>query len=620
MAHHAGYAAAVAIRDRVFNDTLLSAWRSGQIRRSFSKSFGSAPAPTGSVGFFFKAPEVRFVSFNRVDGIVRFNGWGTINLRTNPFPSPAESKIVEWQADVLVTPSASSIGTIILLSAAKEEHRLIGWQFDVLSGTPFSPAAHSFLTASGFKSLLETWLQDALGALLFPIVDFSYLGPFAGVSFTTIDVQCVEGALTIGFDVADGEFATHGNRAALQDFTDANEIAVVVNPEPRVLKAMMPNANAMVQAQIDAYDATLERLDIMCEEGRFRVSGRASMTGGAANFSLAAVPRMTYGIPGTYIPLPKKTMLVKPRVWAALSFAIAEPSVDIDRSDWVILVEAIGGVATLGFLLFAVEAFISQVADNITGGIASADLNTAGVTPRVRRFGNPPTRFAIEQFAIRTSGVFIGISSRLEAPDGQLSGVESIPRNFGTRRLRYEIRLPFDVIEADPFLRIRWTVIDLDSGAVLLNQDERAQGRRRIEFAPHVIGAHADRFAVGCRVYRVLGPLTTEIMNETIRLQVGPFLGNGVFTRWRYHVRNPQIRYDAASSRWVNTGDRVVERWSKFHRTDKPCKSANRRSRFTYSDEVVDDLPFPISDISGNRYRLCDYCFFGGPASTIAKL
>ena len=32
-------------------------------------------------------------------------------------------------------------------------------------------------------------------------------------------------------------------------------------------------------------------------------------------------------------------------------------------------------------------------------------------------------------------------------------------------------------------------------------------------------------------------------------------------------------------------------------------------TRFIYSDEVLDDLPFPINHIAGNRYRLCDYCF-----------
>ena len=618
MPDHAGYATAVTIRDQVFSDALLSAWHSGQIRHSFFKTIQEIPLPTGSVNFFFEAPHARFVSFNRVDGILRITGWGTIGLRVNPFPSPSEARTIKWQAELLITPTASSIGTVILLAAKKVDYRLISWQFDVLSGSPFSATAEAYLTGNSFKSQLQTWLQDAIGDLLFPIVDFSYLGPFSGISFTTIDVQCVEDALTLGFNIDNGEFATAGDRAALHNFAGANDVAVVVNPD--AIKAMMPDANQMVQDQIDQYDATLERLDITCEEGRFRVSGRASMTGGAANFSLAAVPRMTFSKPGAFIPLRKKTMVVKGRSWLALSFWPAEPHVDIDRSDWVVLVETIGGVATLGFLPFAVEAFISQIARNITGGIESSDLNTGGVTPRVRRFGDPPTRFKIEQFAIHTSGVFIGISSRLEAPKAKLSGIRSIPRNFAGRRVRYEVRLPFDALESDPFLRIRWTVVDLDSGSVLLNEEGAALNRRRLEFIPAGLGPQVDRFAVVCRVFRVLGPFTTELLNETIRLEVGQFLPNGAFVRWRYDVKNPQIKYDDVAEGWSYTGDRVVRRWSKFHRSDKPCKNANHRSRFTYSDEVLDDLPFPINDIDNNRYRLCDYCFFDGPASTIAKL
>ena len=605
MPDHAGYASAVAIRERVFDDALLSAWHSGHIRHSILNTFQESPAPRGSVNFFFGPPRAKFVPFNRVDGVLPIRGWGTVGLRFGLFPSPAETKTIEWRADLRITPTASSIGTVILLSAKKVDYWLINWQFDVLSGTPFSDAAAAYLRGNLFKGRLQTWLQDAIGDLLFPIVDFSFLGPFSGVSFTTIDVQCVDQALTLGFNVDNGEYATAGDRSALQNFAGANDIAVVVNPD--TIKALMPNARQMVQDQIDEYDATLERLDIACEEGHFRVSGRASMTGGAANFSLAAVPRMTYGRPGAYIPLYKKTMVVKARSWPALSFVPVEPHVDIDRSDWVILVETIGGVATLGFLLFAVEAFISQIVRNITGGIQSADLNTAGVTPRVRRFGNPPTRFKIEQFGIHVSGVFIGISSRLEAPRASLGGIRSIPRNFAGRRVRYEVRLPFDALESDPFLRIRWTVVDLDSGSVLLNEDGVAQSRRRLEFTPAALGSQVVRFAVVCRVFRVLGPFTTELLNETIRLEIGQSLPDGAFVRWRYHVKNPQIKYDDTAERWSYTGDRVVERWSKFHRTDKPCKSANHRSRFTYSDEVLDDLPFPINDIDGNRYRLCDY-------------
>jgi hypothetical protein len=278
------------------------------------------------------------------------------------------------------------------------------------------------------------------------------------------------------------------------------------------------------------------------------------------------------------------------------------------------------GSFTLGALPFAVEAYIAELDRSITGGIATADVNPAGPTPLVRRSGNPPTRFAIERFEIHTTGLFIGITSRLEAPQPSLSGLKSIPRNFAGRSVRYEVRLPFETLPDDPFLRVRWTVVDLDSGSVLLNDDGLALNRLSTEFAPASLGAQVNRFAVVCRVYRTLGPFMTELLNETVRLDIGAPLTPGAFVRWRYDVKNPEIALDETTDEYSYRGDRVVRRWSKYHRADKPCTNAQHRSRYTYSDEVLNDLPFPIKDMNGNRYRLCDYCFFGGPASKIASL
>ncbi|MCA1815462.1 MAG: hypothetical protein LC746_03490, partial [Acidobacteria bacterium] len=483
------------------------------------------------------------------------------------------------------------------------------------------PAADAYLHGDDFKELIRSSLSDAVGSQKFPVIDFRKLGPFNHISFPTVDVQCVNQALVLGINIDTGTFATNGDRTALADFAGSNDVAVAVNPD--AIGPMMPSAEQTVQSEIDGYGATLESFDIRCDEGRFRVSGRASMTGGAANFSLAVVPRMTYSLPGVIFPIStKKSMHVRPRSWLALSFFPAEAEVDIDRSDWLQVVEVVGGVLTLGFLPFVIEATISEVVRNISGGILSADLNTDGngVLPRVSRSGDPPTRFKIEQFEIHTSGVFFGISSRLEAPQANLGGVKSIPRDFAGRSLRYDVRLPFDALEDDPFLFVRWTVVDLDSGSVLVNDDDKARGRLSFEFAPGVAGPQADRFAVVCRVYRVLGPFTTDLLNQTIRLEVGDPLPRGAFVRWHYYVKNPQIKFNDGAPPWSYTGDATVERWSKFHRTDKPCRNANHRSRFVYFDEVLDDLPFPLRDINGNRYRLCDYCFFGGPASTVAAL
>jgi hypothetical protein len=172
----------------------------------------------------------------------------------------------------------------------------------------------------------------------------------------------------------------------------------------------------------------------------------------------------------------------------------------------------------------------------------------------------------------------------------------------------------------DPFLRIRWTVVNLDSGVVLLTDDGLARTRLTLEFLPAALPGQFDRLGVSCRVYRTLGLFVTDLLNETIRLDIGPTLHPGAFIRWRYDVKTPTITHDAVDNEYAYMGDRVVRRWSKFHRADKPCNHAKDPSRYVYDDDVLDDLPFPIHDMKGNRYRLCDYCFFGGPASNVSRL
>jgi hypothetical protein len=619
MPAHAGFAAAITIRDRVLAAALLAAYRAGQIDHAIVRSFGPLAGPRANVNLFFPSPEVVFSDTDPAHALLRFSGWGIMGVRLLPV-GPGESRTVQWRADLRVTATPSSIGGTVFLSAKAEDYRLADWQFDVLSGAAFSNAAQAFFHDVSFTAQLETWLQAAVGDLLFPVVDFGFLGPFASAAFTTIGLKVVDQALLLGFDVDTGTFSTAGDLAELDNFAGAgDDIAVVINPD--AVSSMMGAARQRVQDQIDEYDATLESLDIACEEGQFRVTGRASKTGGAVNFSLAVVPHMVYGRPGAFIPLAKKTMVVRSRTWRALWFSPTEPEVDVDRSWWVqVFVEGLLGAITLGFVTFAVEALISEIARNITGGIASSDLNPEGPTPLVRRFGDPPTRFAIERFEIHTSGIFMGISSRLEAPPPELRGLRSIPRTWAGRNLRYEVRLPFEALPVDPFLRIRWTVVDLDSGSVLLTDDGVAANRQRLVFAPAAVGPQVTRFAVGCRVYRALGPFATELLNETIRLQLGAPLAPGAFVRWRYDVKNPQIALDDVTDQYSYRGDLVVRRWSKFHRADKPCQNAQHRSRYVYSDEVRDDLPFPIEDMDGNRYRLCDYCFFGGPGSTVSSL
>ena len=129
MSDFAGYAAAITIRDHVFNDGFLSAYHAGQVSHSLSQNFGQLPGPRGGVNFFLQSPQVILSGNDHDHGIVRLTGWGTIGLQLN-FPLPTESRSVQWQADLLITPQVQLLGSIALLSADKTDDHLVEWQFE----------------------------------------------------------------------------------------------------------------------------------------------------------------------------------------------------------------------------------------------------------------------------------------------------------------------------------------------------------------------------------------------------------------------------------------------------------------------------------------------------------
>ena len=116
------------------------------------------------------------------------------------------------------------------------------------------------------------------------------------------------------------------------------------------------------------------------------------------------------------------------------------------------------------------------------------------------------------------------------------------------------------------------------------------------------------------RVYRPFCATVTDFVNDGITLAIRAPLSPGSYIRWYYDVKNPNVNFDPKANAWAYTGDALVKRHSNYHRTDKPCAMEARRSRYTYQQEVLDTLPFSVSDIALHRPELCDYCFYGGPA------
>ena len=622
MPDHAGFAAAVTLRDRVLNDTLLNFYHAGTLSHSLSRSLQEATFPRGSVNLFAQPPQVIFSDTDDQNGILRLRGSGTISIFTGVVPLVTEVRDIQWQADLRVKPEVIVAAKVVLITAKSADYELAGWQFDVLSGTPFSPTANAYLNDIRFLSQLLEWLKTLVGDIGFPL-DFRSLGQLGETKFFDATIKVVQGALILGLNVDNGEVATQGERDQLHDFAGDNHLAFVINRD--IIPAMLRKSEAEVRATVAQQGVTLGPLTITPEAGRLRVTGRGSMTGGAANFSVALIPVMTYTLPGAFVWTSRARVPIRARTWRALTFAPTDISIDVDRASLLVAFEVVFGILTGGWFPAVVELIIQETIRNITGQIQSTDVNTHGPLPLVRRIGplrpgGPTTRIAIEQFEIGTEGIFLGMTSRLETKAPVVSGLKSLPRNFAHRTIRYDVPLPVGARADDPFLRVRWTVVNLDTNSILLNEDDVALNRLSFSFAPAVLDENSNRFAVICRVYRMLGPSATELLNQTIRLDVGLPLEPDTYVRWRYEVSNPQIAFDDEAKTYSYLGDAGVRRWSKIHRTDKPCRSVSRRSHWLVSFESFDELPFPIHTISDNRDRLCDYCFFGGPGSVRSSL
>jgi hypothetical protein len=156
-------------------------------------------------------------------------------------------------------------------------------------------------------------------------------------------------------------------------------------------------------------------------------------------------------------------------------------------------------------------------------------------------------------------------------------------------------------------------VINPGTGQVLMTEDGLAADRLTFSVVPDVAGPGLAHLRIAVRVYRPLGPQISEILNDGITLEIRGPLAPGAYARWRYDVKNPHVAFDVVNDTYAYAGELLRHRQSRFHRTDRPCAMANKQSRYAYHTDVLDALPFPVSDITAHRFQLCDYCFFGGP-------
>jgi hypothetical protein len=621
MAADAGFAVALTIRERLFNDALLIAYTSGGFPSRLALQLpGKSGEPTAAIDFFLAPPQIAC----NIDGTltIAVRMWGSLTVA---FDGLEQAGVVDAQLTLEIQPSFVVADSKLALELDDADHDVSAteWGFTVISGSGFSPDAAAYLRSDPFRDRLQEVIRFAIstGHVQLPEIDISFLGEvLTAVDGMTAEALVVDGALMLGLDV-DAKvglerITTHGDVNQLSDFARDNDIAAVTSAA--AVPLLLGAAYQEISKGVTNSGAALTSLTTTAAAGRLLVAGSATRSTGAATFSFAVIPTTLASRPGTLFQYLPKSLHVKPRSWPAIGFAVVDVDVDVDVDSWVDVVMAAALVLSLllgSILADVIGSIVTSAAAHLADQLA--DANTPSPVAKVQHLkpvhpSEAAVRIDVADYEITTLGTYVGITFRPKAPPGALIGLTSIPSDLRTQTLSYSVRLPLGVLAGDPALRIRWTVLD-SSGTVLANSDGIAESRENFALIPDDVGPGLSELLVTCRVYRPLGEQVTDFVNDAITLNVTGPLAAGAYVRWFYEVKNPQVRFEEGSDAWAYTGDSVVRRHSNLHRTDRPCKMAAKRSRFLYRIDFLDALPFPVAEIDAHRARLCDYCFYGGP-------
>jgi len=624
MPNIAGFAAALTVRESALRSAMQASYANG---RDSSKRFDQSLSGGGTdmvTSLFLGELNLACEGATNLL-VVSLPMWGTVSTKVN---NVTHVVAMNGVMELTLTPIFTKGNAIahqessILLDPGGTTITARNWTATVTSAdTP--PDVAAIITGDVFRAAFEARfrLGVLVGQVSLPSIDASFLGALVEKSDTIVG-RVRNNVLLIGLNYTDDHHNLTGDPEALQDFANSNDVAGFVVPE--AVFVMLDEVHTkLVEGTTDAGATLQDNFDIRPRNGYFLVSGTVSNDDGAVSFTFNLSPSMFHTRPGAYFQYLKKPVRAKSRAWAALEFSISDIHTDVDRSWWTILFDEVFlGILTVGLTTLYVEALVSATESEFVGKVESAKLG--GPRSRIQKTVPPngngvTTRVALDQFEVTETGVYIGVSVRSKATPAKLLGPTVVPETYRSDVLRYIMAPPAGVSNADPALRIQWTVEDRTHNTVLANTDGPAAGRTYFEFTPAASPTATDFGVVG-RLYRQLGVMVTDLATQSVNLHMRAALPANAYTRWRWQGTNPQVGVDANTNGWVYAGERRVDRWSEWHRTDAPCRSVNVPNRFRYDEEIADRLPFSLKLLENHRKGLCPYCFYGGPAGVNPKL
>lgn len=396
----AGFAVALTLRQQLLQNALLIAYANNKFPRTLNTASlpgGLLPGgpPDAGLNVFLGPPTITSNTGNTLT--LALEMWGQISLTMTTVREVAQ---IDARLTITIVPAFVVSGTHLELSLTTDNVTVTQWTFTVIPPSSLSTAANAYLDSAAFIARLQTTIQDAIaiGIITLPKIDISFLGSLVTAVNMTAASRARQGAVLIGLNIQSPDLTLIGVVDQLADFAGSNDLAAFINAQ--AIPLLLQDVQNEIITQVAKNGATLQgKVSIGSGAGKFLIAGKASRTGGSANFSFSAVPMLFAYEPGAYFQYLKKPFGVKPRSWAALGFEIADVNVDIDPSSWVYVVTAVFTVLNIGVPFFVAD-FINGIAAQLTFAIQSAPTITP--VPRVQHLppsapGGPVTRVELSR-------------------------------------------------------------------------------------------------------------------------------------------------------------------------------------------------------------------------------
>ena len=293
MPPHAGYAAAIAVGQEVFQGVFRLLHKADVLPHDLATPPIPIPNAYGggtlTLDFFLDVPTVTCADGTGDRLTLDLNAWGPMSL--NPAAGAEVDRLARIAIRVLVQPSFQLLPETQQLRLQLAAAEATVPTFDFRVDQPLPPLAEAFLISNEFRALVELGVRSVLGAVQnsIPPLDVSYLGAITKQSTAQVTATRVRnGFLALGLDAQIDGVQTAGDPGALIDFRAGEDIGNYLNPV--TVPVVFAGVSESIREGVADADSQLDHFSMALEEGHLHIAVEASNWQGSQSFSMNAVP------------------------------------------------------------------------------------------------------------------------------------------------------------------------------------------------------------------------------------------------------------------------------------------------------------------------------------------